>query len=111
MNIKNLDFYVNKAVELFENGKSFTEVENVLKDLGADVVELETAIKAVKKKNHQIKSKAGVKKLGIALLFLLSGFVITVFNFHSNQSFTTIMYSFTTVGLILLFWGLYEIIG
>ena len=33
MQIKNLDFFVNKAIELFDNGKSFVEVENMFVDI------------------------------------------------------------------------------
>ncbi len=111
MKIENLDWYITKALELNTAGKSNSEIESILKDNGADAIEIEAAISTVKKKVHKERSSAGVKKLGIAVLFLLAGFVITIFNFHSNQSFTVVMYSFTSIGLLLLFWGLYEIIG
>ncbi|MCA6435205.1 MAG: hypothetical protein ACK5QC_10745 [Bacteroidota bacterium] len=111
MKIENLDWFITKAIELNATGKSNSEIEKILKDNGADAIEIEAAISAVKKKVHKQRSSAGTKKLGIAVLFLLAGFVITIFNFHSNQSFTAVMYSFTSIGLFLLFWGLYEIIG
>lgn len=111
MKIENLDWFINKALELNTAGKSNSEIETILRDNGADAIEIEAAISAVKKKIHKQRSSTGVKKLGIAALFLLAGFVITIFNFHSNQSFTVVMYSFTSFGLVLLFWGLYEIIG
>lgn len=111
MKIENLDWFITKALELNSTGKSISEIEAILKENGADAIEIESAISAVKKRIHKQRSNAGVKKIGIAVLFLLAGFIITIFNFHSNQSFTMVMYSFTSIGLILLFWGLYEIIG
>jgi len=57
------------------------------------------------------KSKSGVIKLGIGAFLLLTSFLITCVNFHSNQPFTLLMYSLTTAGALLLFWGLYDLFG
>jgi hypothetical protein len=68
-------------------------------------------IQRIKKIQYAIKRKNGLVKIGFGVLFLLSGFFITCFNFHSNQSFTIVMYSSTTSGLLFAFWGLYDVIG
>jgi hypothetical protein len=57
------------------------------------------------------KRKSGLPKLGIGCILLVVGFVLTVINYHSNESFAFVMYGFTSFGLILLFWGLYDIFG
>ncbi len=57
------------------------------------------------------KRKSGMLKLGLGCVLLVVGFALTVFNFYSNESFTFVMYGFTTVGLGFLFWGLYDLFG
>jgi hypothetical protein len=57
------------------------------------------------------KRKSGLSKLGIGCILLILGFVLTVINYHSNESFSLVMYGFTSLGLLLLFWGLYDIFG
>lgn len=57
------------------------------------------------------KRKSGLVKLGLGCVLLVVGFVLTVLNFYSNESFTLVMYGFTTFGLLLLFWGLYDLFG
>lgn len=57
------------------------------------------------------KRKSGLSKLSIGCILLLVGFVLTVINFYSNESFTLVMYGFTSCGLLLLFWGLYDLFG
>ncbi len=99
------------AKSLAEENKSFEVIEkNLLKKTSNEFIVSEI-ISRLKKIQHAIKTKNGLIKLGVACFFLLSGFLITCINFHSNQSFTIVMYSFTSIGLVLLLWGLYEIIG
>jgi len=57
------------------------------------------------------KRKSGLFKLGIGCVLLVLGFVLTVINYHSNESFTFVMYGFTSLGLLFLFWGLYDVFG
>lgn len=99
------------AKNLAEENKSFEEIEKILLQKTNNEIIVSEIISRLKKIQHAIKSKNGLIKLGIASFFLLSGFLITCINFHSNQSFTIVMYSFTSIGLILMLWGLYEIIG
>jgi len=99
------------AKHLADANKSFDEIERQLKCKTDDPMMIAEMLTQIKKVRHAVKTKNGVVKLGFGAMFLLLGFIITVFNFHANQSFTMVMYSFTTIGLILLFWGLYDIIG
>lgn len=99
------------AKNLAENHVSFSEIEKQLSQKTSDAVLIEEIIKQVKQVHYAVKRKNGLTKLAIASIFLVAGFLITCVNFHSNQSFTIVMYSSTSIGLVLLFWGLFEIIG
>ncbi len=99
------------AKEQIDRNVSFSEIENSLKQKTNDLNLINEIIKQIKKAHYAVKRKQGLIKVLFGSLFLVVGFAITCFNFHSNQSFTIVMYSFTTIGLLLLFWGLYEVIG
>ncbi|MDX2174159.1 MAG: hypothetical protein SFY56_13735 [Bacteroidota bacterium] len=99
------------AKQLADTNKSFEDIENQLKQKTKDEATIIDIIKRLKKVRHAIKTKSGLTKLGIGALFLVVGFLITCINFHNNQSFTFVMYGFTSIGLVLMLWGLYEIIG
>ncbi len=99
------------AKHLADANKSFVEIEKQLKSKTDDSIMVAEMLTQIKKVRHAVKTKNGLVKLAFGAMFLLLGFIITVFNFHANQSFTMVMYSFTTIGLLLLFWGLYDIIG
>jgi hypothetical protein len=111
MNNKRYDDFFEMAKSLFHSGKSFPDIETYLTSQGASVDEVNSILKTLKAGIQKAKTKSGVQKLLFAGLLLISGFLITCFNFHANQSFTFVMYTFTTLGLVLLLWGLYDIIG
>lgn len=99
------------AKNLADSNVSFNEIEQQLLQKTTNtnlVIEITSQIKKV---HYAVKRKNGLIKLGFGALFLFAGFLITCINFHTNQSFTIVMYSSSSVGLLLIFWGLYEIIG
>lgn len=55
------------------------------------------------------KSK-GVFIMAIGAVLLILGFVLTVFLFHADHEFDTVMYGCTMAGTALLCWGGYEIL-
>jgi hypothetical protein len=99
------------AKNLAENNVSFSEIEHQLSNKTTDTVLITEITNQVKKVHYAVKRKNGLIKLGFGVLFLVAGFLITCINFHANQSFTIVMYSSSSIGLLLIFWGLYEIIG
>ncbi len=99
------------AKNLSDSHISFNEIEKQLMQKTTDANLVTEITNQVKKVHYAIKRKNGLIKLGFGALFLLAGFLITCINFHTNQSFTIVMYSSSSVGLLLIFWGLYEIIG
>lgn len=99
------------AKTLVDKNIQFNEIEKELSKKTDDVTLIAEIISQLKKVHYAIKRKHGLIKIGFGALFLFFGFLITCINFHSNQSFTLVMYSTTSVGLALVFWGLYEVIG
>lgn len=99
------------AKNLAESNVSFPEIEQQLSCKTTDAALITEITNQVKKVHYAVKRKNGLIKLGFGVLFLVAGFLITCINFHANQSFTIVMYSSSSIGLLLIFWGLYEIIG
>ncbi|MDP2387461.1 MAG: hypothetical protein Q8M29_13880 [Bacteroidota bacterium] len=99
------------AYHLKEMGSTFDEATIALSKLCDDTALVEEVIKEVRNAYYKAKRSEGMIKIGIGATLILAGFVITCSNFHSNQSFSFAMYGLTTVGIIIVFWGLYKIIG
>ena len=99
------------AKSLADARKSFDEIEQKLKQRSDDQQLITEMLTQIKKVKNAVKAKNGRYKIGFGALFLFSGFLITFINYQVNESFTIVMYSFTSVGLILMFLGLYDIIG
>jgi hypothetical protein len=113
MHEKNEELFemVEYAKDLITRNYTFDEIEKELLQKTNDEHFTAKIIRKTKKALNEKKRNAGVLKLLIGGFILITGFIITVFCFHSNVSFHTVMYSFTTLGCLLLFWGLFEIIG
>ena len=99
------------AKDLHDHRSSFRDIEAQLSKKCDDKKMVAEIMTQLKKVHYAIKRKQGIIKLGFAALFLVAGFIITCFNFHSNQSFTIVMYTSSSVGLLFLFLALYDIIG
>ncbi len=99
------------AKELADNNINFNEIEQQLFEKTDNKELIVEIIQQLKKVRYAVHRKNGLIKISFGSLFLLIGFLITCINFHSNQSFDIVMYSTSTIGLCLIFWGLYEIIG
>jgi hypothetical protein len=99
------------AKSLADNNVSFNEIEQQLSQKTTDAGLVTEITNQVKKVHYAVKRKHGFIKLGFGALFLVAGFLVTCINFHTNQSFTIVMYGSSSIGLLLVFWGLYDIIG
>lgn len=110
-NNEELPEMVEFAHDLIAKNYTFEAIEKELLARTNDQEFTEYIIRKTKKSLNEKKRNAGVLKLLVGAIILILGFIITVFCFHSNVSFHTVMYSFTSLGCILLFWGLFEVIG
>lgn len=99
------------AMHLKEVSSDFEKIREKLSRKTDDQEMIDAVMKEVKKAHYASKRKSGLTKMGIGLVLMLIGFCITCFNFHSNKSFTFVMYGFTAAGLVLLMWGLYDLVG
>jgi hypothetical protein len=99
------------AKDLADRKHSFEEIEKQLSSKTEDPLVRAEIIKQLKKVHYAVQRKNGLTKIGFGAIFLVVGFLITCINFHSNQSFTIVMYSTSSIGLLFIFLGLYDIIG
>jgi len=99
------------ASDRLKSGDDLESVERLLFSKGASEEQTYEILRPFRKEHYDASRKAGTKILGIGGCFILSGFVITCFNYHSNQSFAFAMYGLTSIGLGLVFWALYKIFG
>ena len=99
------------AKDLAKRNIDYDEIKKQLSERTDDPLIVVEIIQQIKKIQYAIHRKNGLIKIGFGALLLLLGFLITCINFHSNQSFTSIMYSTSTIGLALIFWGLYDVMG
>lgn len=84
--------------------------ENLIKD-GADELAAAEIVREVRLVYYAQKRQKGGMIILIGSILLLVGFLLTISNFYANTSFTYVMYGFTSVGLLIIFYGLYEVIG
>lgn len=101
----------NLSADLFDSHHSFADIEKELLKRTNDPELSHAVVKEVKAFKYANRRQRGLKKMGAGALLLVVGFLITCINFHSNTPFTVIMYSFTIVGLLIMMWGAYDIIG
>jgi hypothetical protein len=97
--------------EMLFHGKDLEEIQKHLLTLSDDETLIFAVVKKLKAEHHALNAQMGRKLLLIGLIFMLAGFIITCINYHSNRSISFAMYGLTSFGLVILFYGLYKIIG
>ena len=104
------DLY-HKARVWLDQHQSFNSIHDNLIKAGADVVLAAEIVKEVKLIYYAKKRQKGCMIILIGCFLLLIGFVLTITKYYANASVSYVMYGFTTVGLAVIFYGLYEIFG
>ena len=102
---------VELANESYARHYDFEKITEILLEKHNDEAMVYAVVKKVKSDHYAKHRKEGLVVLGIGLFVILVGFLITCFNFHSNKSFTMAMYGLTSLGLVIVFVGLYKIVG
>ncbi len=108
---QHFDELFQQTLELLNKGLQKEAIENQLKLLSEDIVLITVVIKEASNKHHAELRKQGFLLVLIGCITGLSGFVITFFNFNTTRSIDFAMYGLTTLGLSIVFFGLYKIIG
>ncbi len=110
-NKENWEKLFQTADEAYQRGVSYAEIENLLLEQVNDEALVYAVVKKIKAEHQKERAKSGKLFIGIACLLILAGFLVSCMNFYTNQSFVWAMYGLTTVGIALLLWGLFKIIG
>jgi len=100
-----------KAKLWYDQHKSFSEIEERLVKDGAGESGAEEILKQIKLLHYAAKRKRGTMVILTGSILLFVGFIMTVSNFYANSSFSYVMYGFTSVGLLVIFCGLYDCFG
>jgi uncharacterized integral membrane protein len=103
--------YYHQARSMYERDDDFETIEQNLKLKEVDPVFIPEIIKQQKEEHYKKKHKRGVAILFVGLIILLISFVLTCINFHANESITYVMFGISSVGLIVIFVGLYDLFG
>lgn len=104
------DELYRKARLLLDSKKSFDFIhENLLKS-GSDVLSASEIIKEVKLISRaQKRQQSGIILLSGGII-LLAGFLLLLSEFFMQTTFTYIIYGFTSVGFVIICYGLYKLI-
>lgn len=105
------DELLAQAKDLHQRLDDFDKVKQQLSNSSDNHELIDAVLKQFKKEYYEQKRKEGLAKISLGAIVILAGFLITCFNFHANQSFTFAMYGLTSIGICIVFWGLYKIIG
>lgn len=99
------------AVKLLEQGQQADALEKHLLQCSDDIVLINVAIKEAKNSHYSRLRKDGFRLVVIGCITGLSGFLITFINFNTSRSIDLAMYGLTSLGITIVFWGLFKIIG
>lgn len=97
------------AVSLQHQYRDYEALLHILIKRGCDERSANEIIAELRKTNNLTKRQTGVKIIVFGCMILLVGFILTCACFHFNTPIHMIMYSFTTLGLLTLFVGLFYV--
>jgi hypothetical protein len=100
-----------EATERDARGIEHHHIETFLKEEGADEHTISLILGEIKTIYRIRRKKRGFKLVFIGSFLLVFGFVITLFLFHSSVSINYSMYGLTMIGIVLLLWGMVDLMG
>ncbi len=99
------------AIHLLERGENAQSIEKVLSEKTNDIVLIAVVIKEARNAYYAELRKQGFRLILIGCLTCITGFLITFLNFNTSRSIDLAMYGLTSLGLLIVFWGLFKILG
>lgn len=99
------------ATELLSRGINREDLEAELLKQHSDLVMVTVVITEAKKDYYELMRREGLRFISIGCTLAMLGFLITCLNFNTARSFYFAMYGLTSLGIVLVFWGLYKILG
>lgn len=102
---------IEKAKLLLVQRRGFDEIAEMLTNEGLSSHQVKEIVSKLKADYYGEKRKVGTKTILLGSVFLFIGFVATCACFHSDLPINWVMYGFTSLGLLIMFKGLYDIFG
>lgn len=99
------------AKDMLEKGQDPPAIEKALSEKTDDIVLLTVVIKEARNAYYTELRTQGFRLIIIGCLTGITGFLITFLNFNTSRSIDFAMYGLTSLGLIIVFWGLFKILG
>ncbi|HTL81286.1 MAG TPA: hypothetical protein VL651_06260 [Bacteroidia bacterium] len=109
--MKEKDLHYQKAFTLYEKGIEFSMIISTLEQAGAGEELRQEILLEIKNIHYSRRKNRGFKLVFAGALILIFGFILTVILFHSGSGINYAMYGLTTIGIILLLWGMIDILG
>ena len=106
----NATLYWNKVLKLHREGYPIATIQNILKNEGLDEVLLTESLCKLKLIIYKKRKSRAVIIMVSGAFIMLFGFIMTVILFHSDHNFDLSLYGFTVIGLIVLSYGVYEML-
>lgn len=108
-NEQNKELLLEKALDLLAHGTSLDDIEIAFIKQALPEELIAEVMRDLKHHIHKQNLKAGRSLILSGCIVMVFGFVLTCVKFHSNESVNIVMYGFTTLGICILFVGLYKI--
>lgn len=99
------------AIDHQDRGVEHHHIEATLTSKGAHPEAIKEILREIKTMELIRRKKRGFKLVLAGSLFLVFGFLITLALFHTSVSISYSMYGLTTLGVVLLLWGMVDIMG
>lgn len=99
------------ATGMLERGDTAQDIEKTLSQKCDDIVLVTVVIKEARNAHYAALSRQGFRLILVGCITGLSGFLITFLNFNTSRSIDFAMYGLTSAGLLIVFWGLFKILG
>ncbi len=99
------------ALNQLELGEPRDIIEKCLLQKSDDIVLITVAIKEAKKEYYAKLRRQGFRLVLVGCIIGFSGFFITFLNFNTARSVDFALYGLTTCGIVIVFFGVFKIIG
>jgi hypothetical protein len=103
---KGFAHYLNLAQYLKKYGHNEESIRSKLIEQGADDQTIEVLFSQLEKQRHGHRRVKGVNLVFLGGAVLVIGFLLTYLFYDSGETMHYIMYSFTTLGILILGWGI-----
>lgn len=108
-NGSNKEEILEKALDMHRHGTSLENIEKELLKWKVDTEIISEVVKDLRLEIHKKNLKDGRALILAGCIVMAFGFILTCVKFHANESINMVMFGFTTLGICILFVGLYKV--